>query len=62
MFVAVNHQLTMSQMSEKTSDIDCLPDRLPRVPGFWQGQVKIADDFDETSEEIIAAFYEDEEP
>ncbi|MDZ8067538.1 MAG: hypothetical protein RMY64_18250 [Nostoc sp. DedQUE08] len=29
----------------------------PRVAGFWQGQVKIYDDFDETSEEVIAAFY-----
>jgi antitoxin (DNA-binding transcriptional repressor) of toxin-antitoxin stability system len=29
-----------------------------RVAGFWQGQVKIADDFDDTSEEIIAAFYD----
>jgi antitoxin (DNA-binding transcriptional repressor) of toxin-antitoxin stability system len=32
----------------------------PRVPGFWQGQVKMADDFDETPEELIAAFYGDE--
>lgn len=29
----------------------------PRVAGFWQGKVKIADDFDETSEDIIADFY-----
>jgi len=28
----------------------------PRVPGFWQGQVKIADDFDDISPEIIRAF------
>lgn len=32
----------------------------PRVAGFWQGKVKIADDFDETSEEVIATFYGDE--
>ncbi|HAO11584.1 MAG TPA: hypothetical protein DCQ51_10545 [Planktothrix sp. UBA8407] len=32
----------------------------PRVAGFWQGQVKIADDFDQTPEEVIAAFYGDE--
>jgi hypothetical protein len=32
----------------------------PRVAGFWQGQVKIADDFDDTSEEVIAAFYGEE--
>ncbi|MEI1377559.1 hypothetical protein PQG02_05560 [Nostoc sp. UHCC 0926] len=32
----------------------------PRVAGFWQGKVKITDDFDETSEEVIAAFYGDE--
>ncbi len=29
----------------------------PRVAGFWQGQVKISDDFDDTSEEVIATFY-----
>ncbi|MGM3304727.1 hypothetical protein ACSQ6I_01835 [Anabaena sp. WFMT] len=29
----------------------------PIVAGFWQRQVQIADDFDETSEEVIAAFY-----
>ncbi len=29
----------------------------PRVAGFWQGQVKISNDFDDTSEEVIAAFY-----
>ncbi|MGB3207815.1 MAG: hypothetical protein WBB28_22760 [Crinalium sp.] len=33
----------------------------PRIAGIWQGQVKIADDFDETSEEVIAAFYGDEQ-
>ncbi|MFN6529105.1 hypothetical protein [Nostoc sp. ChiSLP03a] len=29
----------------------------PRVAGFLQGQVNISDDFDETSQEVIAAFY-----
>ncbi len=29
----------------------------PRVAGFWQGQIKISDDFDDTSEEVIATFY-----
>jgi hypothetical protein len=32
----------------------------PRIAGFWQGQVKITDDFDDTSEEFIAAFYGEE--
>ncbi|MEH2004704.1 hypothetical protein [Nostoc sp.] len=32
----------------------------PRVAGFWQGQVNISDDFDNTSEEVIAAFYGDD--
>lgn len=32
----------------------------PRIPGFWEGQVKIADDFDDTSGEVIAAFYGEE--
>ncbi|AFZ12011.1 hypothetical protein Cri9333_1102 [Crinalium epipsammum PCC 9333] len=48
--------LPLSQ-SELTVTNDALE---PRVAGFWQGQVKIADDFDETSEEVIAAFYGDE--
>ena len=29
----------------------------PRTPGSWRGRVVIADDFDETSEELIAAFH-----
>jgi len=33
----------------------------PRVTGFWQGQTKISDDFDETSEEVITAFYGEDE-
>ena len=32
----------------------------PRIAGFWQRQVKITDDFDDTSEEVIAAFYGEE--
>jgi prevent-host-death family protein len=28
-----------------------------RTPGGWKGQVWIADDFDETSEDLIDAFY-----
>ena len=31
----------------------------PRTPGSWRGRVFIADDFDETSEELIAAFHGD---
>ena len=28
----------------------------PRMPGSWRGRVVIADDFDDTPEELIAAF------
>ena len=28
----------------------------PREPGYWRGQVRIADDFDELPESIAAAF------
>ncbi len=28
----------------------------PRTPGSWRGRVFIADDFDETPEELIVAF------
>jgi antitoxin (DNA-binding transcriptional repressor) of toxin-antitoxin stability system len=28
----------------------------PRVPGGYEGQIKIADDFDQTPSEVIAAF------
>ena len=31
--------------------------RSPRTPGGWKGQIWIADDFDETSEDLIDAFY-----
>jgi prevent-host-death family protein len=30
-----------------------------RTPGAWRGQVVIADDFDETPEDLIAAFHGD---
>lgn len=32
----------------------------PRSPGCWRGQVWMADDFDETPEEIIDSFYDEE--
>ena len=51
--------LPLSQ-SELTVTTDLNNALEPRIAGFWQGQVKIADDFDETSEEVIAAFYGDE--
>lgn len=28
----------------------------PRTPGRWKGKVRVADDFDATPEEVIAAF------
>ncbi|MGR6964175.1 type II toxin-antitoxin system Phd/YefM family antitoxin [Geodermatophilus sp. URMC 61] len=31
----------------------------PRAPGSWRGRVSIADDFDDTPEELIAAFHGD---
>jgi prevent-host-death family protein len=36
--------------------------RSPRTPGGWKGQVRIADDFDETSEDLIDAFYNNPVP
>lgn len=32
------------------------PEQGPRSPGTWQGRVRIAEDFDELSPEIAAAF------
>ena len=29
----------------------------PRVPGLMRGQIWISDDFDDTSEDVIASFY-----
>jgi antitoxin (DNA-binding transcriptional repressor) of toxin-antitoxin stability system len=40
--------------------VSCQEILKPRVPGFWQGQVKIAEDFDDSIEEITAAFYGEE--
>lgn len=31
-------------------------DRPPRVPGGWEGRVRISDDFDELPDEVSAAF------
>lgn len=31
--------------------------RSPRTPGGWEGQVRIADDFDETSGDLTDTFY-----
>lgn len=39
--------------------LDLLPhkeDHTPRIPGRFKGQIELSDDFNETSEEIIAAF------
>jgi prevent-host-death family protein len=33
----------------------------PRKPGFWQGRIKISDDFDETPAEIIRQFQGEQE-
>jgi len=33
--------------------VSCVPDKTPRSLGGWEGRVRIADDFDETPEEII---------
>ncbi len=56
---AANSHLPLSQ-SELTVTTDLNDALEPRIAGFWQGQVKIADDFDQTSEEVIAAFYGNE--
>jgi antitoxin (DNA-binding transcriptional repressor) of toxin-antitoxin stability system len=39
--------------------LDLVPHReetAPRQPGRFKGKIKIADDFDQTSDELIAAF------
>jgi prevent-host-death family protein len=32
----------------------------PRTPGCWRGQVRMADDFDETPQDVINSFYGEE--
>ena len=41
-----------------------VPARLPgtRRPGSWKGQVIIAPDFDDTPDDLVAAFHDDVEP
>ncbi|MGY1710243.1 type II toxin-antitoxin system Phd/YefM family antitoxin [Geodermatophilus sp. SYSU D00758] len=34
----------------------------PRTPGSWRGRVVLADDFDETPPELVAAFHGDPAP
>ena len=36
--------------------------REARSPGSWRGRVVVAGDFDETPEEVVAAFHGDVEP
>jgi prevent-host-death family protein len=36
--------------------VPCLPERTPRTLGGWEGRVRIAEDFDQTPEEVVAAF------
>ncbi len=36
--------------------VPCVEDRKPRKLGAWQGKIWIADDFDETPQELIDAF------
>lgn len=36
--------------------VPCVPERMPRALGGWEGKVKIADDFDEPSDELVALF------
>jgi prevent-host-death family protein len=36
--------------------VPCLPERSPRTLGGWEGKVWIADDFDETPEDVVRLF------
>lgn len=36
--------------------VPCLAERTPRVLGGWKGRGWVSDDFDQTPEEVIAAF------
>lgn len=36
------------------------PPRPARTPGAWAGEVWIADDFDDTPEDVVAGFYDGE--
>ena len=53
--------LPLAQSELTVTNVDSTDALKPRVAGFWQGQVKISDDFDETPEDVIAAFYGDEQ-
>ncbi len=53
--------LPLAQSELSVTKVDLKDALKPRVAGFWQGRVKIADDFDETPEDVIAAFYGDEQ-
>jgi len=36
--------------------VPCLPERTPRTLGGWEGRMRISPDFDQTPEDVIAAF------
>lgn len=36
--------------------VSCVPETTPRTLGGWEGRVRMADDFDETPDEVIRLF------
>ena len=36
--------------------VPCQPERAPRTLGGWEGKVNVAEDFDETSDELVSLF------
>lgn len=37
--------------------VPAVPSRFKRQPGTWRGRIEIAEDFDDTPPDLVAAFY-----
>ena len=58
---AEGEEIIIAKNGKPRARLVALPaQREPRKPGGWEGQVWMADDFDETPQEIIDAFEADD--
>jgi len=56
--VSKGESIVIAKAGEPVAVLGPYVERKPcRKPGGWEGRIHIADDFDETSEEIIKLFY-----
>jgi prevent-host-death family protein len=56
--VEAGEEIVIARNGKPVAKLVAVPARKPREPGALKGRIWIADDFDETDQEIIDSFYE----